>query len=644
MPYDLWFNLCGLILTVAIILITRIEPSIPSLQNRIFRKMILTTLMINLLAAVQNAVFRSGMVPPGAAGVADMSISFLTGLFTLMIPVLSGVYVCGIFGIEFEPKEKLLILYSPVLFETAVYLLGLVVPGIYSLGMRNGVTYIFPVAFILFLQLLYYPPMTLYLAITRGHLLTREKRISLWAFLILSLTEIPVRLISHSSSIYQFELVICLLFCEFTLQNPSENLDPDTRFWNRNAYRAMVTTAFAGRKPFLLIGILIENMSVIRRSLGSMETDELVRNLGIYLRKTDSGAEVFRMDHDILVVMIGNTEDEEQIIQKIAARFRTPWQLKEQNEMLYAHICSLQCPAEAENVEESIRLISLMTQEAQNQGKELVHLAEMDVSSGERIREVDEIVKHALDEHLLEVYYQPIYSPALGKYISAEALLRLHHPQKGFISPVEFIPAAEHNGMIIRIGQFVLNEVCRMLKETDAVSCGIEYVEVNLSIVECIQSDLAENVIRTLERNRVLPKRINLEITESAESLSGMIHENITRLSEEGFSFSLDDFGTGYSNLMRTIELPISIVKLDKSLIGPATRSTRAYDVLTDIVRMNKEMGYETVVEGVETEAESIMVQEMGCEHIQGFYYAKPMPRDEFLRFLHDRSREKDGV
>ena len=85
MPYDLWFNLCGLILTVAIILITRIEPSIPSLQNRIFRKMILTTLMINLLAAVQNAVFRSGMVPPGAAGVADMSISFLTGLFTLMV-------------------------------------------------------------------------------------------------------------------------------------------------------------------------------------------------------------------------------------------------------------------------------------------------------------------------------------------------------------------------------------------------------------------------------------------------------------------------------------------------------------------------------------------------------------------------------
>jgi EAL domain-containing protein (putative c-di-GMP-specific phosphodiesterase class I) len=78
--------------------------------------------------------------------------------------------------------------------------------------------------------------------------------------------------------------------------------------------------------------------------------------------------------------------------------------------------------------------------------------------------------------------------------ISAEALLRLHHPQKGFISPVEFIPAAEHNGMIIRIGQFVLNEVCRMLKETDAVSCGIEYVEVNLSIVECIQSDLAENI------------------------------------------------------------------------------------------------------------------------------------------------------
>jgi EAL domain-containing protein (putative c-di-GMP-specific phosphodiesterase class I) len=606
--------------------------------------MLLVTLMINLLATFQNTVFRNSVIPAGAAGAADMFISFLTGLFTLMIPVLSGLYVCGIFGIEFELKKKMMILYLPVIFETLVYFSGLFIPGIYSLSRHNGVAYTFPLAFLLFIQLLYYPPLTLYLAITRGHLLTREKKTSLWAFLILTLTEIPVRMVSESSSIYQFELVICLLFCEFTLQNPSENLDPDTRFWNRNAYRAMVTTAFAAEEPFLLIGILIENMSIIRSSFGSLETDELVRNIGVYLRKVDNGAEIFRTDHDTLVVMLKNIGDGEQTVQKIAERFRTPWQMKEQNAMLYTHVCSLQCPSEAGSVEETLRLISLMTQEAQSHGKEFVHLSEMDISRGERVREVDEIVKHALDEHLLEVYYQPIYSPDQGKYLSAEALLRLHHPQKGFISPVEFIPAAEHNGMIIRIGQFVLNEVCRMLKETDAISCGIEYVEVNLSIVECIQSDLAENIVRTLERNRVLPKRINLEITESAESLSGMIHENITRLSQEGFSFSLDDFGTGYSNLMRTIELPISIVKLDKSLIGPATRSKRAYDVLTDIVHMNKEMGYETVAEGVETEAESIMVQEMGCEHIQGFYYAKPMPRDEFLKFLHDRGRGGDSV
>ena len=159
-----------------------------------------------------------------------------------------------------------------------------------------------------------------------------------------------------------------------------------------------------------------------------------------------------------------------------------------------------------------------------------------------------------------------------------------------------------------------------------------------LQSAECIQSDLAENVIRTLERHHILPKKINLEITETAESLSGMIHENIARLSEAGFSFSLDDFGTGYSNLMRTIEMPISIVKLDKSLIAPATKSARAYNALSDIVRMNREMGYECVVEGVETAEESLMVQQMGCEHIQGFFYAKPMTKREFLQFLNEKN------
>ena len=637
MPYGLWFNLCGVLLATAIILIARIGHSIPSFQNRVFKRMTYLTLLINLLELVRQMIVFGSVKENAVMRMTGNVMAFSAGILILTIPAISAFYVCGIFNLQMNQKHRYLIMLLPVLFELTVFCLGGVFPRMYEIG-EMGIVYHFPFAGILFLQLGYYASFSVYQVITKGKMLTGEKRASLWGFYFLTLTEIPIRLISGSSSFYQFELVLCLLFCEFTLQNPSEDLDSNSGFWNRNAYKSMVAAEFLMQKSFILIGISIENISIIRKTLGASNTETLIYHVGKYTKELSGHAVLFRTDNDSLVIMVPNTDDSRKFAEQIKKKFGETWRLDDLEVILYAHICLLECPKYAKNVPETLRLTSLMTQQARNQGKEMITMAEMDISSGERIQEVDRIVKHALENRLLEVYYQPIYSPDKKAYMSAEALVRLHDSQKGFISPEKFIPIAEHNGMIVRIGQFILNEVCKMLKETEALSCGIEYVEVNLSIVECIQSDLAENVIRTLERHQILPKRINLEITETAESLSGMIHENIAKLSEAGFSFSLDDFGTGYSNLIRTIEMPISIVKLDKSLVAPATKSARAYNALSDIVRMNKEMGYECVVEGVETAEESLMVQQMGCEHIQGFFYAKPMTKREFLQFLNERN------
>ena len=637
MPYGLWFNLCGVILAAALIVIAGIGRSIPSFQNKIFKNMTIITLLINFLEVIRQLIIFGSMEENAVMRMTGNAMAFSAGILMLTIPAISALYVCGIFNLQMNRQHRCLIMVLPVMFELIVFCLGGVFPRMYEIG-ETGIIYHFPFAGILFLQLGYYASFSVYQVITKGKMLTGEKRASLWGFYFLTLTEIPIWLISGSSSFYQFELVLRLLFCEFTLQNPSEDLDPDSGFWNRNAYKSMVAAEFLMHKPFILIGISIENLSIIRKTLGANNTENLIYHVQEFTKELSGHAVLFRTDNDSLAIMIPNTDDSWKFAEQTKKKFAEAWKLDDQEIILYAHICLLECPKYAQDVAETLRLISLMTQQARNQGKDIITMAEMDIASGERIQEVDRIVKHALENKLLEVYYQPIYTPDRNAYMSAEALLRLHDPQKGFISPAEFIPIAEHNGMIIRIGQFVLNEVCKMLKETEALNYGIEYVEVNLSIVECIQSDLAENVIRTLERHHIFPKRINLEITETAESLSGMIHENIARLSEAGFSFSLDDFGTGYSNLMRTIEMPISIVKLDKSLIAPATKSARAYNALSDIVRMNREMGYECVVEGVETAEESLMVQQMGCEHIQGFFYAKPMTKREFLQFLDERN------
>ena len=174
-----------------------------------------------------------------------------------------------------------------------------------------------------------------------------------------------------------------------------------------------------------------------------------------------------------------------------------------------------------------------------------------------------------------------------------------------------------------------------MLANTDVLKLGIEYVEVNLSVVDCIQTNLAANVIKTLEKNGIKPDKINLEITETfEEGITAVMDENIAKLREYGISFSMDDFGTGYSNLTRISSLPVEIFKLDKSIIQSAFESETAYMVMINLVKIIKSMNKTIVAEGVETEEQAKQIIRIGCDYIQGFFYARPMPQDRFLEFI----------
>ncbi|MDE5864991.1 MAG: EAL domain-containing protein, partial [Lachnospiraceae bacterium] len=157
---------------------------------------------------------------------------------------------------------------------------------------------------------------------------------------------------------------------------------------------------------------------------------------------------------------------------------------------------------------------------------------------------------------------------------------------------------------------------------------------INLSVVQCMRSDLADQVMDILKRFRIRPEQVNLEITETAASYSQKaLIQNLNVLSEAGSSFSLDDFGTGYSNMIRIASLPFHIVKLDKSFVGGEANS-KLLIMLRNTIKMFKAMNMKIVVEGVETEDMVKQFSDMECEYIQGYYYSKPLPKDEFVTFI----------
>ena len=248
-------------------------------------------------------------------------------------------------------------------------------------------------------------------------------------------------------------------------------------------------------------------------------------------------------------------------------------------------------------------------------------------SNPRRVAELKDLIYHALKNREFEIYYQPLYNVCDGNFTEAEALLRLRDREGNFLSPEEFIPVAEQCGMIADIGDLVLDGVCKYIRMMLKCSADIDSISVNLSVVQLMQENAVRRLMDTIRRNGISPNRILFEVTESTlvtdyELISGKICE----MNEKGVQFALDDFGTGYSNITHVIDLPFDVVKIDKSLIWDSVRSRKCNIMIRELTRTFKDINLSVIAEGVETKEHDDFVRQCGCDKIQGFRYAHPMP------------------
>ena len=192
--------------------------------------------------------------------------------------------------------------------------------------------------------------------------------------------------------------------------------------------------------------------------------------------------------------------------------------------------------------------------------------------------------------------------------------------------------------MIIRLGEIVFEKVCSFVKKNRLRQYGIQYVEVNLSVLQCADERLSEKFINIMEKYKVSPDMINLEITETASMRAKRILlDNMKNLMNYGVNFSLDDFGTGESNLNYIVDMPVSIVKFDKGMTDAYFRNGRASYVMDAAIRMIQGMHLKIVSEGVETEKQFEVMKDLGINYIQGYYFSKPLPELEFLQFIEEK-------
>ncbi len=304
-----------------------------------------------------------------------------------------------------------------------------------------------------------------------------------------------------------------------------------------------------------------------------------------------------------------------------------------------SQICLIRCPDDLYNVDDIISLGHTF-QKHGSRRQTVFHAREIINSQTFTIEaHIEDILDRAIRENHIAVYYQPIFDLRSGGFHSAEALARIIDPEYGLISPAIFIPAAEIRGFIVPIGDMVMEQVFRFISEHDLDDLGLSYVEINLSVAQCMETDLPEKIHRLQRKYGVDPSCVNLEITETTfENINDIMVENIQKLTRMGYSFALDDYGIGYSSIQRINHLPLKLIKIDKSMLDEIS-SINGQIILEHTIRMMQCIGKKLVAEGAETKAAIELLRSMGCDYIQGFYYSKPLPSPEFVDFLKNNNR-----
>ena len=395
-----------------------------------------------------------------------------------------------------------------------------------------------------------------------------------------------------------------------------------------------VAQARRRRRAGAVLFIDLDRFKLVNDTLGHQLGDALIVQAGQRLqdcvRPGDTVGRVAGDEYVVVLAELAHADDASVIAQKMLDALALPFSLGETEAYVTASIGIAVFPGDGDDAETLLRNADLAMYRAKESTRNAFcfFAAEMNQRSAARLQ-LNTDLRRAIERREFVLHYQPKVELASGALIGAEALLRWNHPQRGMVSPAEFIPALEESGQILAVGEWVLQEACAQLRRWCEQGLEPTPVAVNISAKQFQRSDLDAVVERTLQGSGMTAELLELEITESSlMEKPGEAVRMLERLRAMGVRISVDDFGTGYSSLSYLTRLPLSALKIDRSFVRDAQTSGEAASIVRAVIDMAHNLGFTVVAEGVETEEQVAFLRRHGCDLGQGFLFARPMPAD----------------
>ena len=461
----------------------------------------------------------------------------------------------------------------------------------------------------------------------------RLRAVAVW--IILWIIAAGVQFMFNKMLLVGFGGALAVMIIYLYLENPETNLDRQTNMFNQVAFIQYIRQILSNDDETYSLISLHLSFHLIKQD--NEKDNYVVKEIVKFFDELHHCSVFTSSPQDIQIVLKQNYLS--QIENVIAAKFEEPWG-KAMDILVHQDMIvmpDLDMINQAEDVLSCIHYTHQNNNELIESGKVVLTQEWINKMYDERL--VEKLIEDAIKNDWIHVYYQPIYSTEEKRFVSAEALTRIVDVNGKMVPPGTFIEVAEKNGMILKLGEMVFKKVCKFIAENDIEAMGLHYIEVNLSVVQCHYEFLADSFIEIMEWYHTDPSKINLEITETGDAgAKKMLLDNMLRLLDYGIRFSLDDFGTGQSNLNYIVEMPVDIVKFDRTMIISYFENKKAEYVMDAAMHMIHGMGLKIVSEGIETEDQLATMEKLGIQYIQGYFFSKPLPTNEFVQFLIEKN------